>query len=268
MADEIETGITEAGGEEALAENETELIAEPEQEAGEAGGEGELIIEIEGAAPARGESESDVIRQLRERHREMARELARLRKTEEPQKEEPGPRPALADFDYDEDRHTEAVLEWGERRKAVEQAKHAAKSEYQQRLEAYRAEKTNLGFADMEAAEAAVIGALSIEQQNALLKIAEKPALLVYSLHRHPDRLDALADITDPAKLIAEIVRLEGRIKMTRRQSAPEPERVVTGSASVAATVDKTEQKLEQEAARTNDYTKLFNYRREKARRT
>jgi hypothetical protein len=56
--------------------------------------------------------------------------------------------------------------------------------------------------------------------------------------------------------------RLEGQTKMERRRAGTSPEGRVTGAAPLSGGSDKTLERLEKEAERTGDRTKLIQYRK------
>lgn len=228
----------------------------------------EIAFEGEEAATG-GEAEPDnaTIRRMRDELREVKREAAELRKQNAPKPIEVGPRPALADFEYDEDAHAEAVEAWTERKRAVEQQQSAAEQEreqaqreWEQDLTAYQAKKGALGVADFDEVEGRVKDVLSLAQQSVLVKAANDPAVFLYAVGRSEPKMAELAKIKDPFKFAAAVARMEGSIKMTRR-SAPKPDVPARGSGAMPGGADKQIEKLEKEAERTGDRTELVRYK-------
>ena len=119
-------------------------------------------------------------------------------------------------------------------------------------------------YGDVDDVEAVVAASLNQMQLASIVQTANDAPKLIYALGKNPARLSALAKVTDPAKFIAAAVRLEMEVKMSKRRPAAEPDVPVRGSASITATADKHEQKLEAEADRTGDRSKLIKYRAEK----
>jgi hypothetical protein len=244
---------------------------------GEGGEETEEVVQIgEEAAPPpeeSGERDSTVITELRRRHRELDRENKELKArleggkptTEAPRLPE---RPKLADFDYDEEQHQEAMDAWYAKKreveaheaaqaKAVEQAKEAARKVH----EDYAASKQALKFKDFQEAEDEVLASLSEVQQALILEGAENPALVVYALGKNAGKLRELAAVTNPVKFAVALGKLEKDVKVTKRTSTskPAPETTVRGNTS-ASTSSATLDRLRAEADKTGDRSKVVAY--------
>jgi hypothetical protein len=104
-------------------------------------------------------------------------------------------------------------------------------------------------------------GGLNDVQQAVIVKAADNPALVLYSLGKHPAKLAELSQITDPLKMAAAVARLEGGLKVMPKRKPPEPEEIASGTASVSHGKDKELERLEKEAERTGDRTKLIAYK-------
>jgi hypothetical protein len=100
-------------------------------------------------------------------------------------------------------------------------------------------------------------------QQAVVVKAAVDPALFLYALGKSEAKRSELAKIQDPIKLAAAVARMEGAVKVTTRK-APAPDRPLSGSGKLPQGGDKELEKLEKEADRTGDMTRLINYKREK----
>lgn len=247
---------------------------EPEAETDEAENDNtdddvlEIQFDDDEAAPASGDS--SVIRQMRETIRRQADELATFRKTSAPAPIEVGPKPDLwDDCEGDQDKFEAALTEWNERKRKADdqQAESATVQEEAQRaweadLQSFKEHEAKLNAPDMDFAKSVVTTALSDVQAATIIKAAKNPALAILALGKHPAKLQAISQIKDPIKLAAEIARMEGKITMAKRQSAPAPERVAEGSASVSVNRDKTLERLEAKAAKTGDRTELIRYRK------
>jgi hypothetical protein len=212
-------------------------------------------------APARGDS-SDLVKHLRAENRRLAKEAAEARKAVPP----PAP--------VDETKHAAAVEDWTTRKIAADRQNAEAEQAQQRQQQSIRADydrfqtqKAAIGARDFEAAEDAVAATLSREQVAAIIQGADDSAKVVYALGRHPDRLKALAAETNIVKFIAKVAKLEGSVKVTNRRQAPAPDRPARGSAPFGGGSDKTLAKLEAEAERTGDRTKIHEYRRQKRER-
>lgn len=244
--------------------------------------EEEHVVTIGEEAPPSDEEESDapgLVNKLRKLNREKDRELRELRaKTAAPaaqaQAEAPMARPTLADCEYDEEVFTEKLSAWHDQQakaKTAQKEKEAqAKAEadaWKAKLEAHGKAKAELKVRDYEEAEAAAAEVLSVNQQGIIVNGADNSALVVYALGKNPAKAKELASIKDPVKFAFAIAKLETTLKVTQRKAPPPPEKVVRGSAPVSAGKgDAQLAKLEAEAERTGDRSKVIAYNREQRR--
>lgn len=246
-----------------------------EPEEGETPDDDELEISFgdEPAAETERPDDSALIKKLREENRRANKELADLRRAAAPPPVELGPRPTLDACDYDEDRFASETEAWiGRKAKADAEAQkqrqqeQAAAQAWQDELADFGRKKQALKARDFDAVQAEVEAGLSQIQQAIIVRAADDSAKVVYAIGKHPGKLADLAKITDPVKFTAAIVKLEGSLKVTTRRQAPAPDRSARGSAPFSASngkVDAHLEKLEKEAERTNDRTKVVAYRRE-----
>jgi hypothetical protein len=231
----------------------------------EEGDEEEIIFSDDPEQPA--ENDSALIRHLREELKKTRRELQERPAPEQP-KIEVGPRPTLESCEWDEDKHAEALDAWYDRRRQAEQQKTAGEKQAEAANEAFQADvqrfegaRASLKVAGAPEAIETALASLSLVQRAVIVKAADNAATVLAALGKHPARLTELAAIEDPIKLATAIVKLEGKIQMTKRK-APEPEEVATGNASVRQGADAQLEKLEKEAARTGDRSSLIAYKR------
>jgi hypothetical protein len=213
--------------------------------------------------------------EIRERDRRLA-EAARATPREEPV--EIGPKPTMADegIEFDEDKYDAAMEVWraahaGAKRRetTAAEADEEQRREWDARLQKVASEKAALGKADVDDAFETVKAALGEERAAAILYAAEEgnAAKLMYALGKHPARLAELALQTDPVRFVKAVAKLEGQLKVVKgRTRAIDPDTPERGSARVSSQgKDKTLEKLEKDAERTGDRTKLISYKRDKA---
>lgn len=238
--------------------------------------DGEIEITLGNvAAPATEEDDASApewVRNLRKENRELSRKLKDLEKSTpaaEPQKPTVGPRPTLADHDYDEDAYNAALDKWIDAKRAADDHEAAqqrkadeAKQEQQRVLDGYRNASAKLRVPDFKAAEETVAASLSEAQQGIILNGADDPAKLVYVLGKYPEELKKLASIANPVKFAFAVAKLEREVKVTTRTAKPSPETtMVTGSASKTGSDAKLEQ-LRKRAAETGNADELIAYQR------
>jgi hypothetical protein len=232
--------------------------------------EDEFSLELEGEVE---EEETPLIRRLREELTDTKRELAERRKADTP-KIEVGEKPTLESCDFDPDRFDREYDAWKDRRDQAERQGREEKEkeevrnrEFQRKFAAYRGklEAMPLPAEQKKAAEETIINALPTLLQSAIISYADDPAKVVVALHKYPQKLAQLAAEPDPIRFVLAIKELEGKLTVKKRTApAPESETILRGSAPLSGTSDKNEAKLEKEAERTGDRSKLIAYRAQK----
>lgn len=238
-------------------------------EGGDADDELEVVFGDE-AAPASKGDDSGLVRKLRDEIRKRDERLATLERGQQPQKIEVGDKPTLETCEYDEAKFEAALDAWKERKAEVEQADaHAQKqtqvqqARFAEKLGDFGRQKTALAARDFEAAEDVVVSTLSQVQQAIVVKAAENSAAVIYALGRHPQKLATLSAIDDPIEFTAALVKLEGTLKVTKRtRTPPEVDTPARGSAPLSQTSDKELERLETEAAKTGDRSKVIAHKR------
>lgn len=215
------------------------------------------------------------VKELRKSHREMVKrnkELeSKLEAYETPKTVEVGAKPNLEDFDYDTTAYEEELSSWYDRkRKAelqseeIENAKKAQQKQWQNQLDRYTEAKDQLKVKDFDEAESIVLETFDQTQQGMIIQGADNAALLFYALGKNPDKVHELAQITDPVKFAFTVAKLEKDLKVKNRKTPPPPpEKKVSGSAPKSGAVDKTLERLREEAEKTGNYTKVHKYRQQ-----
>lgn len=261
---------------EAEAEAEPEATAEEESD--------ELVITLGDEPPPEVDPAEDtpVIRTMRQRLRELNRENAQLKAAKaqepppQPELQDPGPMPTLAEFELDgqkygygdDEQYAEAVARWTEKRlkhqaAKAEQAKKikAEQDAWLNRVQGYEQAKKALKVPNFADAEENVLQALTVAQQGLLLK-SKEPEKLVYVLGTNPKRLQALAQVADPVDFVYAVAELKQEIKVQQRKKPPVPERVPNrGNAAGFSASSNQLEKLREEAARTGDFSKVVAYK-------
>lgn len=281
LAEQIEEDF-EAEAEEIETETEAEM-AEGDDVETEAEEE-EVVISIDGEAPAPEEEEEarapDWVRDLRKQYREEKRRakeleqrLAQVEQRNIPAVAPLGPKPTLEKVDYDTDRYEKELAAWYEKKRQHDEREAALKSEQQavqkgweRKLESYQGAKAGLKVRDFEFAEDVVQDTLSVMQQGMIVQGADNPALVVYALGKNPKKAKEIASITDPVKFAFAVAKLETQLKISNRKAQVSPERKISGTARPSGAVDSTLDRLRAEAEKTGDYSKVFQYKKQKAK--
>ena len=219
----------------------------------------QVVIEIEGESPP---PEDDAkapgwVKDLRKSNREKEREnrklreqLAKLSSAAEPAAVELGKKPTIEGADYDSAVYERQLIDWVEKKRAVEERQKSIEAERQKEQEAWNAtletygqNRKSLKVKDFEEAELVVQDELSNTQQGMILQGADNPALLI--------------------KFAFAVAKLETQLKVKNRKAAAAPERVIQGSARSSGAVDSTLERLREEAARTGNMDKVMQYKRQ-----
>lgn len=238
-------------------------------------GDEEADVTLPGEEPAEGEAgegESSVIRDLRANQREQARIIREQRAKIDaanipPPPGDPGPKPTLEQHGWLDDKYEAALDAWYTQKAAFEQAKTQAEQAAQQiernRLEGYTAAKSSVKIAGIDDAEKRVFAQVDDMTRNAILH-ARSPAV-VAALDKYPNRLAEISELmkTDVAEGLMQLGELRAKAQVMPRRRNAEPEEIANGSASFSQTSkDKALEKLEKEADRTGDRSKLRAYRK------
>ena len=216
------------------------------------------------------------VKELRQRNREMQRELKELKKEREVQTKQVesvvvGEEPTFEGCGFDDEKFTRDYKAWVSRKSAFDQQEQTKKAQQEaeqkawtDRLTQYDTQKKAIPVDDFEEAEATVQEALSQTQIGIMVKGAKRPAELVYALYKSPKALQALSAMKDPVEFAVAIGEMMANVKQQPKKSIPAPERVVRGGAggrSPAMTSTNLE-KLREEATKTGDYSKYMEAKR------
>jgi hypothetical protein len=253
-----------------------ELPSEEELEA-EAGDEPETIVTIGDEKPAEPERAPAWVKEVRRQNRELQRKVRELEaqaqvRSAESLPADPGPEPTLESTDYDAEAFSARLKQWyqrkAERDRHAEKQKHQAEAEqraWQDQLRAYGKAKEKLGVHDYDEAESVTESLLSTQQQGVILHGAQNPALVIYALGRNPTKAKELARETDLVRFAFGVSKLESQLKVTKRKTAPPPEKPVKATSGHRGAGDGQLERLREEAAKTGDYSKVFAHQRRRA---
>ena len=271
MADEPENTeeellLTDEVEQEALEAAESETAEDEEEEILTFGDEPTEVHETENAT----------IRHMREELKKLRKEVAAKKPAEEDKPIEVGEKPKIADFDYDEDRYSEAMDAYYERKAAAEkqaasksQASDEETKAWQAELARVEQESVQLARADYGDAFETVLTTLGQTRVSAIVKATKKTgntAKMIYALARDPDRLATFAAQPDLVEFIADIAELRGKLQMVKRRKAPDPDVPQCGSAKVSGSSGSNQKrlaKLHEEAQETGDYSKYYALKRD-----
>lgn len=261
--DDQENAESEAGEDESDAED------------GDEAGEDDADVVSFGGVDLRDEDEPEHIADLRKRYREEKRLRLELEQKLAPAAEDIGPEPNMDDYwerDDPQGDFKRDLLAWNGKKQTAEQGRakqreqqEAVQREYQADLGEMQEQRSALKVRDFDAAEERVSAALDPAQQAILTQVAKNKAALWYALGKNPERLAALAKVTNYAKFAGEVARLDMETRVSRKPST-NPERNMRGSGGTfngRGAADAKMARLEAEAAKTGDRSAIAAYKRE-----
>jgi flagellar biosynthesis GTPase FlhF len=278
--DPVEDKIETPTGEPQPKEDEPKTEADQEHDPEE-----ELVVSIAGEEEQELEPEIDDkeapewVKKVRKQNiennkkiKELERENERLKRTATPQEPEikPVPKPTLEECGFDTDDYEAKIEAWHKNQleiKKQEEKKQQKEKEindaWNAKINDFQTKKAQLKVKDYGEAQANVEQALSIVQQNIILKAAKNAAIVVYAIGKNEKVSKRLAAIQDPIEFAAEVAILETQLKVSNRK-APPPEQVIkSGGAPLSGAMDSTLAKLEAEAEKTGDRSKIVAYKRQ-----
>ena len=178
-------------------------------------------------------------------------------------------KPTIEDFDYDAEEFEKGLISWYEEKRKFDAAEEAKQKqveneqkEWNSVLVNYEKSKTTLNADFYEEAELIVQDMFTDIQQSVILQATNNPAMVVYELGKNPAKAKALASEKNLVKLAAMIGKMEIELNPKSIKKAPPPEKKIVGTGPKSGTMDSTLKKLEAEADRTGDRTKVIQYKR------
>lgn len=209
------------------------------------------------------------VKTLRDQNRKILKENKKLRKTLEEKdslnSQKNLVRPKLSDYDWDDDLYEKALDDYEKKKfeSAAPKIDDQTQQLYQKKLDSYVKRKSELKVNDFAEAEKDVINNLTLDQQNLILLNSDKPELVVYMIGKHPDILDELSEINDPAKFCYKIAKIESKTQMSKKTTKPSvaPEKKITGTSASQGISSNNLDKLLENALKTGNLTE---YRRAK----
>tara|TARA_R110002110_G_scaffold51122_5_gene150393 strand:+ start:543 stop:1436 length:894 start_codon:yes stop_codon:yes gene_type:complete len=261
---------------------ETEFEADDEPTEAEAEEEEDVVVSINGEAPDPETEDDDRapdwVRDLRKEYRnekrrakELEQKIEQLERGSAPASQPLGSKPTLEGADYDTERYETELASWYENKRThddqqnvVQSQQKAVQKEWETKLESYHSSKAELKVKDYDFAEDVVQDNLSVMQQGMIVQGADNPALVVYALGKNPKKAKELASITDPVKFAFAVAKLETNLKVTKRKASSKPEKKISGTGRPSGSVDNTLERLRTEAEKTGDYSKIFQYKKQK----
>lgn len=285
--DEIEAGMPD-GSADTTGDEQGDLTAGADQDGAaddtDAAGDEDLVVSI-GDEPQPEEDAAKApewVRDLRKSNREKDRRIRELEQrvaTAAPadQVVVVGVKPTLEGCNYDADKFETELVAFHQRKQDADSQQRSRtesdqrqQAQWQGRVDAVSKAAAGLKLPDYEDTIQNFEDLFPSMVHRGIIMggpdDAKTSALLRYALGKNPKRAKELAAITDPVKFTFAIAKLEDKLKVAPRRSAPTPESVIRSSVAGSAAVDSTLRRLQEQADKSGDRTKVAAYMRTKAR--
>ena len=234
------------------------------------------ITGFEEEAPAEEARAPDWVKELRQRNREMQRELKELKREKETQVKQVesvvvGDEPTFESCGFDDVEFAKEMKAWMGRKVKFDQQEQAKRAQleneqrsWNERLSQYDAQKKAIPVDDFDEAETVVQEALSQTQIAMMVKGAKRPAELVYALYKSPKALQTLSAMKDPVEFAFAAGEMMANVKnQPKKTNIPSPERVVRGGAGgrAQALTSGNLEKMREDGLKRGDLTEYYRAR-------
>lgn len=215
--------------------------------------------------PFKGQEAPEWVKKVREENRELKRQL-KQRESQQFEQQVLREKPTLDDHDYDSDAFEQDYAQWLTEKQQVDAQVHAERQKYQQYHERYKADVDAIKAKapDYDEVELSVVDVLSEQKQGLLQMLVDNPAKVVYALGKNSpaqlDRLSKLDDIQFAKQIVLMEMQMSSKTK-SRNQNKPKPKTHELEGAAGGA--DTRLAKLEAEADRTGDRSKVAAYKKQ-----
>ena len=214
--------------------------------------------------PFKGQEAPEWVKKVREENRELKRQL-KQRESQQFEQQVLREKPTLDDHDYDSDAFEQDYAQWLTEKQQVDAQVHAERQKYEQYHERYKADVDAIKekAPDYDEVELSVVDVLSEQKQGLLQMLVDNPAKVVYALGKNSpaqlERLSKLDDIQFAKQIVLMEMQMSSKTK-SRNQNKPKPKTHELEGAAGGA--DTRLAKLEAEAAKTGDRSKVYAYKR------
>lgn len=219
--------------------------------------------------PFAGQPAPPWLKDVRNENRELKRKVKQLEQLEQrngkqEQQQALREKPTLETHDYDSDAYEQDYAAWLNEKQQHESVVKAEQEKYQHYNERYKSsvDAVRAKAKDYDEIEQSIVNIMP-EQRQALVKmLVDSPAKMVYALGKSPEQMERLSKLDD-VQFAKEIVLLE--IKMsstTKNRNSNKPKPKTHELEGAAGGGDTQLAKLEAEADKTGDRSKVHAYKR------
>lgn len=211
------------------------------------------------------------VKETREKYREAQRENRKLKQQLEQRSGQPGQqalreKPTAEAHEYDTDAYEADYEAWLVEKQQYEAKAQAERQKYQHYDERYKSsvDAVRAKVADYDEIEQSIVDTVPPQRQALLKMLVDDPARMVVALGKSPAQLEKLLGLDD-IQFAKQIVLMEQQMSSKTKSRNPNKPKPKTHELEGAAGGADTQlAKLEAEAAKTGDRSKIHAYNRSK----
>lgn len=213
-----------------------------------------------------GQPAPEWVKQVRKENRELKRQLKQRESQQHEQQQALREKPTLDAHEYDSDAYEQDYAAWLSEKSQHEAKVQAEQQKYKHYDERYKSsvDAVRAKVADYDEIEQSIVDTVPPPRQALIKMLVDDPARMVVALGKSPAQLEKLAGLDD-IQFAKQIVLMEQQMSSkskSRNQNKPKPKTHELEGA--AGGVDTKLAKLEAEAAKTGDRSKVIAYKRNK----
>tara|TARA_R110002051_G_scaffold325582_2_gene429071 strand:- start:14421 stop:15281 length:861 start_codon:yes stop_codon:yes gene_type:complete len=205
-------------------------------------------------------------KEVQRENRDLKRKLEQYESSKNSEQQALREKPTLDAHEYDSDAYEQDYAAWLSEKSQHEAKAQAEQQKYQHYDERYKSsvDAVRAKVADYDEIEQSVVDTIPPQRQALIKMLVDDPARMVVALGKSPAQMEKLAGLDD-IQFAKQIVLMEQQMSSTsksRNQNKPKPKTHELEGAAGGA--DTRLAKLEAEAAKTGDRSKVIAYKRNK----
>lgn len=213
--------------------------------------------------PFAGQKAPEWVKKIREENRELKRQQREWQQQQGQAQQQALPeRPLLEDYDYDDESYYQALETWMQTKAQHDAQVQAETAKYQKYDDTYKqaVDEIKTRVPNYDEIEQSIVDVLPVQRQAMIKMMTDNPARMVVALNNSPAKLQALAELDD-MQFAKQIVLMEANMANVKRNpNKPKPtSHKLEGAAGGG---DRQLEKLEAEADKTGDRSKIHAYKR------
>lgn len=216
--------------------------------------------------PFKGQEAPEWVKQVRKENRELKRQLKQRESQQHEQQQALREKPTLDAHEYDSDAYEADYAAWLSEKSQHEAKVQAEQQKYQHYDERYKSsvDAVRAKVADYDEIEQSIVDTVPAQRQALIKMLVDDPARMVVALGKSPAQLEKLSGLDD-IQFAKQIVLMEQQMSSKSKSRNPNKPKPKTHELEGAAGGTDTKlAKLEAEAAKTGDRSKVIAYKRNK----